>query len=424
MIQKRNRVVTTAVGLAVAVLLAFSSAFVYASPAELDQIRQAIKAKGAKWHADQTSVSELTWKEKKLRLGAGENEDFLVQFFSSPETAPIPLVTASPPTVDWRNLEGLSYVSPVKNQGSCGSCWAFATTAGLESQVMIGTAGMPIDLSEQILVSCSGAGSCAGGSSASASNFIRDTGLPVESCFGYTATNNVCSNACPNWQESTYSIRGWHSAGTSAITPDDIKNALYAYGPMIATMYVYNDFFSYRSGVYSYTTGSYAGAHAVLVVGYDDTQQAFIVKNSWGSGWGEAGFFMIAYSEVGGTSRFAYSTMVYDGYGDNPPPDPQPVPCTYSLSPTGSSFRSAGGAGNFILYAQGTCGPTTQTPVSSAAWVTITSVVAGSSSTSISYAVEGNTGSARSATIDVAGLSFKITQQQASRNKGNKQSKN
>src|SRR4030067_368562 len=120
-------------------------------------------------------------------------------------------------------------------------------------------------------------------------------------------------------------------------------------------MRVYKDFFSYYRGIYSYVKGPYKGDHAILLVGYNDDGQYFIVKNSWGSGWGEAGYFMIAYSELTGTSRFGYSTMVYDGYGDNPPPDPQPVPCTYSLSATGATFKSTGGTGSFILYAQGSC---------------------------------------------------------------------
>jgi C1A family cysteine protease len=398
-----------------AALFLVSSPSAHANSEELEQIRQAIKAKGAKWHADKTSVSGLSLKEKKLRLGVTENEEFLAELFSSTETAPLPMVEGAPATVDWRNVEGVSYVSPVKNQGSCGSCWAFASTAALESQIMIDTAGMPVDISEQILVSCSGCGSCSGGSSASASNYIRDVGLPLESCFRYTATNNLCSNACADWQDNTYSIIGWHSARTAtSITANDIRNALYAYGPTVATMYVYNDFYSYRSGVYSYTSGSYVGAHAVLVVGYDDTQQAFIVKNSWGSGWGEAGYFMIAYSEVGGTSRFGYSTMVYDGFGDNPPPDPQPVPCTYSISPTGATFKPTGGTGTFTLYAQGSCSATQPTPASSASWVTIRSVAAGSTGSTISYMVAQNTGAARSATISIAGLNFAVTQQKAS----------
>lgn len=313
------------------------SAFVYADSEELEQVRYAIKIRGAKWHAEKTSVSELSMEEKKMRLGLREDEKVLADYLSSSQAAPIPIVTAAPLTLDWRNVGGISYVSPVKNQGSCGSCWAFATTAGLESQFMMDMNGVPIDLSEQILVSCSGAGSCSGGSPSAASNYIRDVGLPVESCFIYTATNNSCSIACSNWQANTYKIIGWHSAPP---TVDDIKNALYAYGPVIATMYVYSDFYYYRSGVYSYSSGSYVGAHAVLAIGYDDTQQAFIVKNSWGSGWGEAGYFMIAYSEVTGMSRFGYSALVYDGYNDGTCVQANP---TLVISPSATQWITPGG---------------------------------------------------------------------------------
>jgi len=121
-------------------------------------------------------------------------------------------------------------------------------------------------------------------------------------------------------------------------------------------MYVYNDFFSYRSGVYSYATGAYVGAHAVLVVGYDDVNECFIVKNSWGTGWGEAGYFKIAYSEVAGQSRFGYSALVYDGYGDNPVPAPQPAPvCAYSLSATGKTFKAAGASASVSVYSENSC---------------------------------------------------------------------
>ena len=409
MILTKNAASRKYFGLAVLFFLLISSTLVYAQPDDLDQIRDAIKIKGARWHADKTSISVLSEKEKKKRLGDREDEDIIVQALSSPESAPTPQVEGAPATMDWRNAGGISYVSPVKNQGSCGSCWAFATTAGLESQYMISQGGMPIDLSEQILVSCSGMGSCSGGSSASASSYIRDVGLPLESCFRYTATNNLCSNACLDWRNSTYTIKGWHSAGT---TVDSIRSALYTYGPVVATMYVYNDFTSYRSGVYSYTTGSYLGAHAVLVVGYDDTLQAFIVKNSWGSGWGEAGFFMVAYSEVGGTSRFAYSAMAYDGYGDVPPPDPAPAPptCSYSLSSTGATFKASGGAGSFILNGQGSCSLTSLSATSSASWLRITSTSTANSSMAVNYIVDPNTGSGRTATISLGGLSYTVKQ--------------
>jgi len=345
MSRTREKILKSSISAIVVVFaLLLTSTLVYANSVELEQIRQAMKTRGARWHADETSVSNLSLQEKKMRLGMREHEDLSADYLSSSALAPIPMVTAAPATLDWRNVGGVSYVTPVKNQGSCGSCWAFAVTAAAESQVMIATSGLPINLAEQILVSCpGGGGTCSGGSPSTASSYIRDVGLPLESCFIYTATNNTCSNACLNWQDDTYRIIGWHSARTAV---DDIKNALYAYGPVIATMYVYNDFFSYRSGVYSYTTGSYVGAHAVLAVGYDDTLQAFIVKNSWGSGWGEAGYFMIAYSEVTGTSRFGYSTLAYDGYNDGTCVQTNP---TVRLSPSATQSVTPGSAVTYSM---------------------------------------------------------------------------
>jgi C1A family cysteine protease len=312
---------------AFALALVFPAALSFAQDQdeELEQIKGAIAEKGARWHADATSVSKLSLDEKRMRVGVHEGSASLGNVSSSD---PTPMVTTAPPTHDWRNAGGINYVSPVKNQGSCGSCWAFAVTAALESQVMISTGGAGLNLSEQILVSCSGAGSCSGGYPSSASTFITNVGLPVDSCFPYTATNNTCSSACANWQSNTDMVNGWHSVSSSV---DAIKGAVYTYGPVLATMQVYNDFYSYRSGVYSYTTGSYLGAHAVLVVGYDDVNQCFIVKNSWGTGWGEAGFFQIAYAEVTGTSKFGYSVIAYNGYKGVPPP-PDTIPPTVSIA--------------------------------------------------------------------------------------------
>ncbi|KJU84268.1 protein containing Peptidase C1A, papain [Candidatus Magnetobacterium bavaricum] len=83
------------------------------------------------------------------------------------------------------------------------------------------------------------------------------------------------------------------------VTVDKLKNALNTYGPLVVTMDVYEDFNSYKSGIYKHVWGENAGGHAILLVGYNDSGSYFIVKNSWGDNWGESGYFKIAYSEIG-----------------------------------------------------------------------------------------------------------------------------
>jgi C1A family cysteine protease len=197
--------------------------------------------------------------------------------------------TGMPAGLDWRNNGG-NFVTAVKNQGGCGSCWAFASTAALESSLL--RSGMPaLDLSEQVLVSCGIAGgydvgSCAGGTVQGASEFIRNTGLPEESCYPYTSTDGTCSNACANWQATAHKISSWGWVAITSPTVDVLKSGLYSLGPLVTTMNVYDDFYYYTGGVYTHTSGNLAGAHAVLLVGYDDAGQYFTVKNSWGTGWG------------------------------------------------------------------------------------------------------------------------------------------
>jgi C1A family cysteine protease len=99
------------------------------------------------------------------------------------------------------------------------------------------------------------------------------------------------------------------------------KEWLATNGPVIGCMAVYRDLFSYTGGIYKHTTGSLAGYHAVCVVGYSDEDQAWICKNSWGTSWGELGWFKLAYGQCGIDSRFA----MY-GIGEATPPTPEPAP--------------------------------------------------------------------------------------------------
>ena len=80
---------------------------------------------------------------------------------------------------------------------------------------------------------------------------------------------------------------------------NSVKEALQK-GPLVTTLSVYADFMSYGGGVYKHVTGDELGGHAISIVGYDDTKQAFIVRNSWGQEWGENGFGYVAYDDTSG----------------------------------------------------------------------------------------------------------------------------
>jgi C1A family cysteine protease len=211
-------------------------------------------------------------------------------------------------SLDWRNHQGVNMVTPVQDQGRCGSCWAFACIAALESQVLMHRQDQKavVKLSEQVLVSCSGAGNCAGGYIDQASNYLRDHGAPPEACYPYLAEDGDCQDACPEYQNpaQVQRLKSWQwiaRGGWVPIKPtvEKLKQALITYGPLVVGFQVYEDFIAYESGVYEYVEGEHLGGHAVLLVGYDDKEQCFICKNSWGTDWGEQGFFRIAYSEVG-----------------------------------------------------------------------------------------------------------------------------
>ncbi len=301
--------------LASAVVLVFLFAGSFSYAAHLDDIRSLIAAKGQKWKAGETSVWKLSDEQKRLRLGLLKQEPMETEQVLSTQGT----LAAIPAGFDWRSNGG-NYVSRVKDQGNCGSCWAFATTGALESYVLIkdNAAGLNDDRAEEILLSCSTAGTCNGGYIGTASDYIRSTGLPPESYFPYTAmgSDDACANAGAGWQTSAYRIASWAYVTTTSPSVDAIKNALVTYGPLVTTMDVYYDFYSYSGGVYEYTSGAYQGGHAILIVGYtDDTTVSgggyFVVRNSWGTGWGESGYFNVAYSQVGFPVYFGEYTIAY-----------------------------------------------------------------------------------------------------------------
>ncbi len=384
-----------------AILLTLSTSLALAD--EVSQVRAAIAAQQARWQAGETSMTRLSPAERRQRLGLVK--PVLAAGAEVMVMADLPVVDA-PPSLDWRNNGG-NFVTPVRSQGSCGSCWAFATTAALESSVLRG-ANTPItpenpdlNLSEQILVSCgtsgsNDAGSCAGGVIQYASDYIRDTGLPLEACYPYTATDGSCGSACGTYNTDTYRIASWAHVTTTSPTVSAIRDALSIYGPLVTTMDVYSDLYAYSGGVYTYTSGTLEGGHAVLIVGYSDAGQYFIVKNSWGTGWGELGYFKIAYSELDTVVDFGDYTLRYTGSA-----------CSYSISPNSQSLGYAAGSGSVSVATQGGCAWTATSNAPS--WITTSA--SGTGNGTATFTVAANTGAkARTGTLTVAGQTHTITQ--------------
>jgi len=298
-------------------LIVFTGIFlligVQAFAAEIDLIQQAISANQAKWVAKENPISRLPAEARKKLLGA-RSQDLDT---GAPMMDPYAALPAIPATYDWRNVGGKNFVTPVRDQQTCGSCWVFGPVAALEAKSLItfNWPGRDLNLSEQIVLSCSGGGDCAAGGYASiTSDYLKNTGTTVETCYPYTSTDGACGNACPHWQSSAYKIASWQYVSLSGSgTASTIKNAIYNSGPAVAWFQVYTDFYYYYSGVYTRVWGDYEGNHFVLVTGYDDSLGAFIVKNSWNTTWGDAGYFKIAYSELTGATYFGYWTY---GYGN------------------------------------------------------------------------------------------------------------
>lgn len=269
-------------------------------------LQSAVTEAGESWVPGTTSVSELSDSEKRLRLGAVPPagaptlEEREATAAANRESAAVTAATA-PASYDLRDVGGRNFVSPVVDQGGCGSCVAFGSAATVEGTFrrQRNDANLAVDFSEAHLFyciaraqgrNCSNGWWCDKGLDA-----FKTYGVVDEACYPYTAGDQNCSNRCSNWQSRLTRISNWHSINSVQAMKEWISTR----GPLSCAFTVYNDFFSYRSGVYRHVSGAVAGGHCVSCVGYNDAGGYWICKNSWGRGWGDEGFFNIAYGQCG-----------------------------------------------------------------------------------------------------------------------------
>ena len=260
------------------------------------EINAAIKAQGSGWVAVANKFTRMTNAERKALLGALPPEISGSADRSVDQGKP---GSDLPTSFDWRNQNGINWMTPVKDQGTCSAGWAFGTVAALEAKIQIYFSNpyLSPDLAEQFLVSCDKWNfGCSGGSSPNRIyGFIQDYGVPDEGCFPYQAADVSCAGRCSDWASRVHKIEAWKRVCNNKVNTDNVKSAVYTNGPLTCYMDVYEDFYSYGSGCYEHVAGAYLGGHMVCIVGW--TLDGWIVKNSWGTGWGEQGYFQIKFGD-------------------------------------------------------------------------------------------------------------------------------
>lgn len=203
------------------------------------------------------------------------------------------LVAATVPPATW-DSRTLGWIPPIKDQGQCGSCWDFSGTGVVE--VAYWKAGIQIILSEEYTLSCGQNGGCNGDDNTNVLDWAKKTGLPLTSDYGpYKASAGQCAFKTAM---TLYKVDDWgfaDSNGGNGVTPtDDIKSAVMQYGCVGCAVAAGGTSF-WDSGNGVDTGNSRSIDHDVIIIGWDDSKGAWLMRNSWGASWGTGGYAWVKY---------------------------------------------------------------------------------------------------------------------------------
>ena len=253
--------------------------------------------------------------------------------------------------VDWRSRFGRSWITTVRHQGGSNNCWAFAATAMYEAMTRIEHC-LWTRRSESDVAQGTGKQSWDLGNIGEATIFVERYGLADPDCYPWTEAAGLYTSKphggemratplSPTPDRAGRSLRVGAGHAVSISDPAQKREWIDLVGPMAVIVVPPVDFGALGTGIYMPTTTALGGAHALLVVGFNDDERYWIVKNSWGLGWGDGGF-----------GRVSYDAGLLEAVGFTGVRGINPDPWAKRRLRTGSLIQSGNGAGrnNFELF--------------------------------------------------------------------------